>query len=90
MKKILTLMILTGNIVMANSTCFDQDFQKIRKDVSEAKKLKNDKTSMAKIKYSKHVVAITKSVSHIKEKHFKDMNNEQKKEINNISSTFTN
>lgn len=89
MKKIAILMMLFGSVVMASNACFTEDFKKIKQNVIEANKLKDDKSPMAKMKYTKLVLEITKSAKHINDTHFNDMNANQKSEISNIVTNFT-
>lgn len=87
MKKILLMMLLTGSIAMANK-CLVKDYPNLIKEVKEAKKLKDDKSPMAQMKYKKMVIQIVKSVAHIKETHYKDLDKKQQSEIIEISNTF--
>lgn len=89
MKKILLLMILTSSNARANNNCLIKDYSTLTKQVSEAKKLKDDKNPMAQIKYKKIVVQILKSITHIKENHYNGLNRKQSLEIIEISNTFT-
>ncbi|MGL5351015.1 MAG: hypothetical protein ACRDA0_10715 [Cetobacterium sp.] len=88
MKKILLMMLLTGSISMANNKCLVKDYPNLIKEVKEAKKLKDDKSPMAQMKYKKMVIQIVKSVAHIKETHYKDLDKKQQSEIIEISNTF--
>ncbi|WP_426709554.1 hypothetical protein [Cetobacterium sp. SF1] len=89
MKKILLMMIFVGSIVMANNKCLVKDYPNLIKEVATAKKLKNDKSPMAQMKYKKMVIEIIKSVAHIKDTHYKELNKKQQAEILDISNTFT-
>ncbi|MGL5279349.1 MAG: hypothetical protein ACRC8M_09830 [Cetobacterium sp.] len=88
MKKLLLIMVLTGSIAMANNKCLVKDYPDLIKEVKEAKKLKSDKSPMAQMKYKKMVVQIIKSVAHIKEIHYIDLDKKQQSEIIEISNTF--
>ncbi|MGL4902543.1 MAG: hypothetical protein ACRC8F_05280 [Cetobacterium sp.] len=88
MKKILLIMVFTGSIVLANNNCLVKDYPALIKNVAEAKKLKNDKSPMGQIKYKKMIVQIVKSVAHVKDTHYEDLDRKQQSEIIEISNAF--
>lgn len=89
MKKLIILMIMIlGNIVLANNICLTKDFTKLTKNVIEVRKLKKDKNPIAQAKYKNKIIDIIKDIAHIKKDHYKELNKKQKKEITNISKEF--
>lgn len=89
MKKLIILMIMIlGNIVLANNICLTKDFTKLTKNVIEVRKLKKDKNPIAQVKYKNKIIDIVKDIAHIKKDHYKELNKKQKKEITNISKEF--
>lgn len=88
MKKVLLMMMFVGSALIASNKCLPKDYPNLIKQVSEAKKLKNDKNPMAQVKYKKTIVQIVKAVSHIKEVHYSDLDKKQQSEIIEISNTF--
>lgn len=88
MKKFLLMIALIGNIVLANNKCLIKDYPNLIKAVKEAKKLKNDNSPIAQMKYKKMVLQIVKSVAHIKEVHYKELDKKQQSEIIEISNNF--
>lgn len=88
MKKLLLMMVLTSGSALANNKCLAKDYPNLIMQVNEAQKLKDDKNPMSQIKYKKIVVQIIKSINHIKENHYNDLNRKQNLEIIQISNTF--
>lgn len=89
MKKILLLMVLTGSMALAGEACLKDDFASLLINVSVARKLKDSKSTMDKLKYTGQVANIVKSVQHLIETHLLVMTLEQKEEVNSIKNEFT-
>lgn len=82
------MIMILGNIVLANNICLTKDFTKLTKNVIEVRKLKKDKNPIAQAKYKNKIIDIIKDIAHIKKDHYKELNKKQKKEITNISKEF--